>query len=289
MRSAGRAPTGLRRAKRRAVLAIGLGLVAVSAKANSPSIVVTYEFQYNGIVSLDVGRATVQYSAAGAGYQLALSFKPSASARSFAVGPAVARSAGSISPHGLSPHSVSLDYSVRSLAESRNFTMSADRLQTVHIAKKKSGGLFKEGSSVAYDPRQLPAYAPLSEAEQKNVVDPLSAMLVPVAGKNALDHANCQRQFRIYDGRRRFDLQMSYQGVEDAPTGEALVCSTTFVPIAGHSVSGDAFNDAIRDYHIAVSLVAAPGSNFLIPSRIVVTDTAGTAIAEAKAIAISGR
>jgi hypothetical protein len=269
--------------------AIGLGLVAASAAANSPSIVVTYEFQYNGVVSLDVGRATVQYSAAGPGYQLALSFKPSASARSFAVGPAVARSSGAISPHGLSPRSVALDYSVRSLAETRNFTMSGDQLQTVHITKRKSGGLFKEGSSVAYDPRLLPAYAPLSEADQKNVIDPLSAMLIPIAGKNALDRANCQRRLRIYDGRRRFDLTMSYEGVESAPTGEALVCSTSFVPIAGHSVDKDSFNEAMSEYHIAVSLVAAPGSNFLIPSRIVVTDSAGTAIAEAKAIAISGR
>ena len=271
------------------VLTMGLGLAAPSAKANSPSIVVTYEFEYNGIVSLDVGRATVQYSAAGPGYQLALSFKPSASARSFSVGPAVARSAGAISPHGLSPRSVAVDYSMRSLAETRSFTISGDRLQTVRITKKKTGGLFKEGSSVTYDPRVLPAYAPLSDAEQKNVLDPLSAMLVPIAGKNALDHANCQRRLRIYDGRRRFDLQMSYEGVENADNGEALVCSTTYVPIAGHSVDRDGFNDAIRDYHVAVSLVAAPGSNFLIPSRIVVTDTGGVTIAEAKAIAISGR
>jgi hypothetical protein len=268
-------------------LALALGLPP--AYANSPSVVVTYEFAYNGIVSLDVGRATVQYTAAGPGYQLALSFRPSASARSFAVGPGIARSAGAISPHGLSPRSVSLDYSVRSLAETRSFTMAGDRLQTVHITKKKSGGLFKAASSVAYDPRLLPAYAPLSEAEQRNVLDPMSAMLLPIAGKDALDRANCQRRLRIYDGRRRFDLQMSYEGVENGATGEAVVCNTTYVPIAGHSLDKDAFNDAIRDYHIVVSLVAAPGTNFLIPSRIIVTDNGGVAIAEAKAIAISGR
>ena len=115
-------------------------------------------------------------------------------------------------PHGLSPQSSTLDYSVRSLAETRSFTLAGDRLQTVHITKKKSGGMFKEASSVAYDPRVLPAYAPLSDAEQRNVLDPLSAMLLPIAGKGrrsilriAKDGCAC------YDGRRRFDLVMSYQ------------------------------------------------------------------------------
>lgn len=269
--------------------ALALGLFLAPAEANSPSIVVTYDVQYNGLLSLDVGRATVQYSTSGSGYQLAMSFRPSPSARSLAVGPAVARSAGAILPHGLSPRSSTLDYSVRSLAETRSFTIAGDRLQTVHITKKKSGGLFKEASSVAYDPRVLPAYAALSDAEQRNVLDPLSAMLLPIAGKDGLDPANCQRRVRIYDGRRRFDLLMTYKGVESASTGEALVCAATYVPIAGHSVDGDEFTESMRKYHIAVALVPAPGSNFLIPSRISLMGGSGTAIAEAKAIAISGR
>jgi hypothetical protein len=35
--------------------------------------------------------------------------------------------------------------------------------------------------------------------------------------------------------------------------------------------------------------VPAPGSNFLVPTRIAVMDQSGAAIAEAKAIALSGR
>ena len=61
------------------------------------------------------------------------------------------------------------------------------------------------------------------------------------------------------------------------------------MPIAGHSLDGDEFTESMRDYRIAVALVAAPGSNFLLPSRISLTDMAGSPVAEAKAIAISGR
>ena len=271
-------------------VALSLGIGQAGARANSPSIVVTYDVEYDGLLSLDVGRATVQYSATGAGYQLSLSFRPSSSAHSFAVGPAAARTSGLISTRGLSPASATLDYSIRSLSETRNFTFAGDRLQSVHIAKKKSGGLFKDGSAVAYDPRALPAYAPLSDADQKGVLDPLSAMFLPVSGKDGLDRANCERKLRIYDGRRRFDLVMTYRGTEKtALNGEALVCSASYVPIAGHSLEGDDFTTKMRDYRIAVALVAAPGSNFLIPARITLTDAGGDSVAEAKAIALSGR
>jgi hypothetical protein len=273
---------------------IGAGLVvstwASLARATSPSLVVTYGVEYYGLVSLDVGRAIIQYTSSGSGYQLAMSFRPSASAHSLSVGPAVARTVGAVSARGLSPQSATLDYSIRALAETRSFTLAGDRLQTVRITKRKSGGLFKEASSVAYDPRQLPAYAPLSDIDQRNVLDPLSAMLLPVAGAGPLDRANCDRRIRVYDGRRRFDLQMAYRGVEQTSSaGQSVVCNASYVPIAGHSVDGDEFTESMRQYRIAVALVQAPGSNFLVPSRITLTDTSGAQVAEAKAIAISGR
>jgi len=271
-----------------AALAFVIGLAG--AHASSPSIVVTYEVEYDGLLSLDVGRATVQYSSTSAGYQLSLSFRPSSSAHSFAVGPAAARTSGIISTRGLSPAAATLDYSIRSLSETRNFTFAGDRLQSVHIAKKKSGGLFKDSSAVGYDPRALPAYAPLSEADQKGVLDPLSAMFLPLSGPNGLDRANCERKLRIYDGRRRFDIVMTYRGTENtALNGEALVCSASYVPIAGHSLDGDDFTMKMRDYRIAVALVPAPGSNFLVPARITLTDAGGASVAEAKAIALSSR
>ena len=85
-------------------------------------------------------------------------------------------------------------------------------------------------------------------------------------------------------------IVLTYRGAESAGgSGEALVCGATYVPIAGHSVGGDEFTESMSEYHIAVALVPAPGSNFLIPSRISLTDGSGTPVAEARAIAISGR
>jgi Protein of unknown function (DUF3108) len=264
---------------------------SVATQASPPTLVVTYDIHYSGVVSLDVGSATVQYGTTNSDYQLAMLFRPSASARSLSVGPAAARTTGVVASGKLMPQSSSVDYSVRSLTESRSFTFSGGRLQSVRITKKKGGGLFKEGSRVAYDPRSLPAYAPLTEAEQKGVIDPLSAMFLPQLGPSLSDHANCDRKLRVYDGRRRFDLVMTYEGVEPGgATGrEALLCKASYLPIAGQSIDGDEFTESMRDYRVTVALVPAPNLAFLIPSRITLTDSGGAPVAEARAIAMIGR
>jgi hypothetical protein len=71
-----------------------------------------------------------------------------------------------------------------------------------------------------------------------DVTDPLSAMLIPVSG-DAFAHANCDRTLRIFDGRRRYNLALSYKRTDkmDAvPTngGKVLVCGVVLRPIAGY-------------------------------------------------------
>jgi hypothetical protein len=264
---------------------------AAATEASPQNFVVTYDVQYSGLVSLDVGRATVQYGATGALYQVAMLFHPSASARSLSVGPAMARTNGSVTVGKLVPQTATLDYSVRSLVESRSFTFTGGRLLSVRVTKRKSAGLFKEGSTVAYDPRSLPAYVPISDAEQKDLMDPLSAMFLPLLGPSAGDRANCNRKLRLYDGRRRFDLVLTYEGTEPASVGggEALLCGASYVPIAGQSVDGDEFTESMANYRVTVAFVQAPSLALLVPSRITLTDAGGAPVAEAKAVAMAGR
>jgi hypothetical protein len=275
--------------------AIGAAIAAVccltsaaATETSPPTLVVTYDIRYSGVVPLDVGSATVQYWATGTAYQLVMMFRPSGSARSLSVGAAVARTTGKVALGRLLPQVATLDYSVRSLAESRNFTFAGGRLQSVRITKKKGGGLFREGSTVAYDPRSLPAYAPLSEAQQKGIIDPLSALLLPKLGLSSSDHANCDRKLRLYDGRRRFDLVLVYEGVERSSVGglEALLCKASYLPIAGQSVEGDEFSESMVHYRVTVALVPARNLAFLVPSRVALTDAGGAPVAEAKAVAM---
>jgi hypothetical protein len=73
-----------------------------------------------------------------------------------------------------------------------------------------------------------------------NVADPLSAMLIPYAG-NAFAPANCDRTLHIFDGRRRYDLALSYKRLDKIAMkrgygGKVLVCNVVLRPIAGYKV-----------------------------------------------------
>ena len=72
-----------------------------------------------------------------------------------------------------------------------------------------------------------------------NVEDPLSAMLIPY-GEKAFAPANCDKTLRIFDGRRRYDLALSYKRIDSVKisgyAGKALVCNVVLHPIAGYKV-----------------------------------------------------
>jgi Protein of unknown function (DUF3108) len=73
-----------------------------------------------------------------------------------------------------------------------------------------------------------------------DVADPLSAMLIPYAG-NAFAPTNCDHTLRIFDGRRRYNLALSYKRLDQLKTqrgydGKALVCNVVLRPIAGYKV-----------------------------------------------------
>jgi hypothetical protein len=72
----------------------------------------------------------------------------------------------------------------------------------------------------------------------RDVTDPLSAMLIPLSG-DAFAHANCERTLRIFDGRRRYNLALSYNRTDKMDAvpnndGKVLVCNVVLRPIAGY-------------------------------------------------------
>jgi Protein of unknown function (DUF3108) len=72
----------------------------------------------------------------------------------------------------------------------------------------------------------------------RGVADPLSAMLIPV-GRNAMAPANCDKTLRIFDGRRRYNLALSFKRIDKLKiargyAGAVLVCGVVLRPIAGY-------------------------------------------------------
>jgi hypothetical protein len=123
---------------------------------------------------------------------------------------------------------------------------------------------------------------PVTEADRKGVLDPLSAGLVLVPGSDdVLKPESCQGRIPVFDGRRRFDVALSFKRMDKVKAeggyqGAAVVCSIHLFPIAGHRVGGSAVQHIVKSDAVEVTLVPLPGTRILIPFRASIPTLVGT-------------
>jgi hypothetical protein len=119
--------------------------------------------------------------------------------------------------------------------------------------------------SVVPQPSPKPDLVPVTEAMKKNVIDPLSAFLVPI---EAPIEKACARTLPIYTGRERFDLALSFNRKEKVVIpglfdGEAVVCSARYVPHGGHRSEKKEVKYMIGNKDMAAWFVPLPGVKLL--------------------------
>lgn len=135
--------------------------------------------------------------------------------------------------------------------------------------------------------RPDPDAIPLTEADQRGVVDPISAGLIPVTGSGDVVSAEaCQRTLAVFDGRQRFDVALSFKRMDQVNTekgyrGAAVVCAVRYEPRAGYRPNRIAvkFLRATRD--VEMWLVPIAGTRLLVPTRISIPTLVGTAVVAA--------
>ncbi len=114
---------------------------------------------------------------------------------------------------------------------------------------------------------------PVTEANKRNVLDPTSALIMPVpAGESLTGPAACQRTLPIYDGYARFDIALHYQGERDVQVqgynGPVAVCSARYHPISGHLVGSRQTNFMAQNEGIEVWLAPIPSAHVVVPLRV---------------------
>ena len=129
-------------------------------------------------------------------------------------------------------------------------------------------------------------HLPITDAHKSGVADPLSALLIPAAAGDPLQASACERSMQIFDGRRRFDLTLTYRRMAEAKPdrgyqGKALVCSVVFQPIAGHRTSSPLVRFATGSREIEVWFVPIAGTNMLAPIRLHVASALGNMVLRA--------
>jgi hypothetical protein len=117
-----------------------------------------------------------------------------------------------------------------------------------------------------------PERAPLADQHRRGVVDPLSALLMPVKGGDPFDKANCNRTLPIFDGAQRFDVKLGFSRFEEVKvkgySGPVLVCSARYVPLGGHFPKRPQTKMLIENRELSAWLAPVEGGAVLAPVQI---------------------
>jgi hypothetical protein len=131
---------------------------------------------------------------------------------------------------------------------------------------------------------------PLTDEHRQNIVDPLTAWLIPAGagadGGGGLGRQACERTLPIFDGQRRFDLKLAFKRMDKVKAdkgyeGPAVVCAVTFQPIAGHRAGSKLVKFLSHGRDIELWLVPVTGSGFLAPFRIAIASMLGNLVVQA--------
>jgi hypothetical protein len=126
---------------------------------------------------------------------------------------------------------------------------------------------------------------PVTAADKVNVVDPLSAFLVPLdrpgipSGQSA-----CSRTVKVFDGWIRYDVQLYYKetkavdGGADTYSGRIIVCGARYIPVAGHRSTRKAVQEMANNKRLEVWLAPVAGVPVLVPFRILIGTNVGDLI-----------
>ena len=134
----------------------------------------------------------------------------------------------------------------------------------------------------------LPDRIPVTDADRRGVVDPVTSALAHVDGTgDPVNPGACNRKVSVFDGRVRYDLQSEFKRLasvkaEKGYQGPAVVCALYFRPISGYVPERAAIKYlvALRDAEVWLAPIA--GTRVLAPFRFAIPTPLGLGLLEAK-------
>lgn len=127
---------------------------------------------------------------------------------------------------------------------------------------------------------------PVTEANKRNILDPTSALIMPVPLNEPLDGpAACNRTLPIYDGYARFDIALHYAGTRHVTVagydGPVAVCTARYHPISGHLVNSRSTAFMAQNTGIEVWLAPVESAHVVVPLKVSMPTMTGTLEIEA--------
>ena len=255
------------------LVAATAAIVLVAASARTVGAQARLDARYTGSLAgvtlgkgawvVDIGET--QFTAAASGMTAGL-------LRVFSSGQGTGASRGAINGN----HFVPTSYSATIITDNR----------TEEVRLTLNGGLVKDFAVTPPTPPHSKRI-PLTDADRRGVLDPMSASLVRVPGNGeVLDPDSCRRHVAIFDGRMRYDLDLAFKRMENVKSekgyaGPVLVCSINFTPIAGHIPDRTAIKYIAKLQDMEVWLAPVAGVRVLVPFRVQIPTPLGLALLEA--------
>ena len=164
-------------------------------------------------------------------------------------------------------------------------TTSANAQATRTVRISMNAGNVK-ASEISPPWQELPGRIPVLESHKQNIIDPLSALLMPVPGSDpVVGPAACNRTLPIYDGWARFNIALSYSGKKAIQskgyTGDVAVCSVRYIPVSGHRPDRPGTKFMTDNHDMEVWLAPVGNTRFVVPYRISVATMIGNTVIEA--------
>ncbi|MGH6768136.1 MAG: DUF3108 domain-containing protein [Xanthobacteraceae bacterium] len=132
-----------------------------------------------------------------------------------------------------------------------------------------------------------PERVPIGEAHRRGVQDPMTASILRVPGNgNTFVPQACNRKLAIFDGRMRYDLQLSFKRLDKVRSGKGyqgtvVVCAVHFSPIAGHVPDRAVIKYLVDLRDIEMWLAPIAGTRLMVPHRISLSTPFGQGLVQA--------
>ena len=257
-----------------APLAAGLALLALAGAAQAETVQTRYSIS---LIGLPFGTAAVTGSI-GPTYRVELTAKLTGLASILSSSKGAAVSTGAIEGGHIKP------------ATYATTSANSDMTRTVRMSIV-NGNVDKAEITPPWDP--FPDRVAVTEQDQHNIVDPMSALLMPLPSTgDPTGPAACDRTIPVFDGAARFDITMAYVGTRQVKTrgyaGPVAVCSVRYRPISGHRANRPGTRFMAENKQIEAWLAPIGQSRLVVPYRISLMTMIGTVVIEASNFEVSG-
>ncbi len=168
---------------------------------------------------------------------------------------------------------------------------SGEGRKAVKVMLAMAGGAVK--AAEAQPPsRQTPDLVPLQPRHRVDVLDPVSAVLMPAEAGSTDAGKVCDRTLPIFDGWTRYDIRLSPKATLPVKrlgvTGPVVVCAARYVPVAGHRSQHKTTRFMEANEDLSVMFGHLEKADVWVPLKVSVRTLVGTAEVEVDRIADIG-